>query len=64
MDTWFALDQNRHLKKQYLEIVVRDSDVKVAFSPNDPHKVMAIIETNSALLKAEKTMKEKTEDTT
>jgi hypothetical protein len=52
MDTWFAYDSNRHLKKQYLEIVIKGSDVKAAFSPNDPQKVMAIIETNSALLKA------------
>jgi hypothetical protein len=56
MDTWFALDKNRHLKKQYIEIAVKDSDVKAAFSPSDPHKVMAIVETNSALLKAEKNM--------
>ena len=52
MDTWFALDNNRHLKTQYLEIVVRGSDVKVAFSPNDPKKVMSIIENNSAMLRA------------
>lgn len=57
MDTWFALDNNRHLKKQYLELVIRDSDIKAAFSPNDPKKVMAIIETNSSLLRAEQKMK-------
>ncbi len=56
MDTWFALDNDRHLKKQYIEIVVKGSDVKPAFSPSDPKKVLAIIETNSSLLKAEKKM--------
>lgn len=57
MDTWFALDNNRHLKKQYVELVIKDSDVKAAFSPNEPKKVMAIIETNSALLRAEQNLK-------
>jgi len=52
MDTWFALDNDRHLKKQYLLLVIKDSDIKPAFSPIDPKKVMAIIETNSSLLKA------------
>jgi hypothetical protein len=44
MDTWFAMDRDRDKKKQYLELVVRDSDVKAAFSPSDPKKVMSIIE--------------------
>lgn len=62
MDTWFALDNDRHLKKQYIELVVKNSDIKAAFSPSDPKKVMAIIETNSSLLKAEQNFQNETHE--
>lgn len=58
MDTWFALDNERHLKTKYIEIILRDSDVKPCFSPSDPEKVFSILQTNSSMLLAQKNMKD------